>query len=136
MFRLCRERAFFVLGYIHYFQQDYTAAKSEFIYTLAWDKDHPQAVVLMDSILVLEAETEVCAVEKEEVEALEEEQKLQRDAATRRHVAIEWIELKGLWIRRRPLLGRVVRHREALGLEAFWQTPLWRVLRFRLCRPF
>ena len=30
----------------------------------------------MDSILAFEAETEVCAVDKEEVEALEEEQKL------------------------------------------------------------
>ncbi len=69
-------KAHFVLGYIHYFQQDYTAAKSEFIYTFAWDKDHPQAGMLMDSILVFEEETEVRAVEKEEVEALEEEQKL------------------------------------------------------------
>ena len=69
-------KAHFVLGYIHYFQQDYTAAKSEFIYTFAWDKDHPQARMLMDSILVFEEETEVRAVEKEEVEALEEEQKL------------------------------------------------------------
>ena len=69
-------KAHFVLGYIYYFQQDYTAAKSEFIYTLAWDKDHPQAAMLMDSILAFEGETEVRAVEKEEVEALEEEQKL------------------------------------------------------------
>ena len=69
-------KAHFVLGYIHYIQQDYTAAKSEFIYTFAWDKDHPQASMLMDWIQVFEEETEVRAVEKEEVEALEEEQKL------------------------------------------------------------
>lgn len=69
-------KAHFVLGYIHYFQQDYSAAKSEFIYTLAWDKDHPQAAMLMDSILAYEAEAEVRAVEKEDVEAFEEEQNL------------------------------------------------------------
>lgn len=67
-------KAHFVLGYIHYFQQDYEAAKSEFIYTLAWDKAHEQAAMLMNSILAYEAESEVLAAEKEDMEPLEEAQ--------------------------------------------------------------
>lgn len=58
-------KAHFVLGYIHYFQGDYAAAKSEFIYALAWDEEHEQANRLMSSILEYEAESEVLAAEKD-----------------------------------------------------------------------
>ena len=61
-------KAHFVLGYFHYFRQDYDAAKSEFVYTLAWDESHLQAKQLMESILVFEAETEVLAAENEDLE--------------------------------------------------------------------
>ncbi len=67
-------KAHFVLGYIHYFQQDYEAAKSEFIYTLAWDEEHAPASQMMESILAIEAESEVLAAEKGEAESdLEDE---------------------------------------------------------------
>jgi len=68
-------KAHFVLGYVHYFQQDYAAAKSELIYTLAWDKNHEHASLLMDSILAYEAEAEVLAAEKDEIEVLPEEER-------------------------------------------------------------
>ncbi len=68
-------KAHFVLGYFHYFRQDYEAAKSEFVYTLAWDESHPQARQLMDAILAVEAESEVMAAETGDAEGapLEEE---------------------------------------------------------------
>ncbi len=65
-------KAHFVLGYIHYFQQNYAAAKSEFIHALAWNEDHEQANRLMDSILEYEAETEVMSAENERLEALDD----------------------------------------------------------------
>jgi len=69
-------KAHFVLGYFHYFRQDYEAAKSEFVYTLAWDESHEQAKQLMDSILAIEAESEVMAAEKEDPEAASESEEL------------------------------------------------------------
>tara|TARA_B110000467_G_scaffold164557_1_gene194275 strand:- start:2130 stop:3587 length:1458 start_codon:yes stop_codon:yes gene_type:complete len=69
-------KAHFVLGYFHYFRQDYEAAKSEFVYTLAWDEEHPQAKQMMESILVFEAETEVMAAENELLEDVSPEKEL------------------------------------------------------------
>ena len=69
-------KAHFVLGYFHYFRQDYDAAKSEFVYTLAWDESHLQAKQLMESILVFEAETEVLAAENEDLEIAPPEKEL------------------------------------------------------------
>jgi tetratricopeptide (TPR) repeat protein len=56
-------KAHFVLGYFHYFRQDYEAAKSEFVYTLAWDDSHLQAKQLMESILVENGESETVSSE-------------------------------------------------------------------------
>ena len=58
-------KAHFVLGYIHYFQQDYASAKDELVYTLAWEEDHKQANELMERILQNEAEQEVNTAEVE-----------------------------------------------------------------------
>ena len=69
-------KAHFVLGYFHYFRQDYEAAKSEFVYTLAWDDSHLQAKQLMESILVLEAEAEVLAAENGDLENAPVEEEL------------------------------------------------------------
>lgn len=59
-------KAHFVLGYIHFFEKDYASAKSEFVYTLAWDEEHEQAKRMLDSVLGLEAEMEVEALVIEE----------------------------------------------------------------------
>lgn len=59
-------KAHFVLGYIHFFEKDYASAKSEFVYTLAWDEEHEQAKRMLDSVLGIEAEMEVEALVIEE----------------------------------------------------------------------
>ena len=52
-------QAHFVLGYVHYFLQEYETAKAELVYTLAWEPKHAQANRLMEDILEREAEQEV-----------------------------------------------------------------------------
>jgi tetratricopeptide (TPR) repeat protein len=51
----------FVLGYVHYFLQEYDRAKSEFVHVLSLEPDHTQATLLLKAVYEREAQ----AAEKE-----------------------------------------------------------------------
>ena len=52
-------KARFVLGYLHYFHQNYDAAKHELLEALAREEQLPPAHLIMDRILEIEAEFEI-----------------------------------------------------------------------------